>query len=80
MLPVIKKYPLVAGEIAENDNSGSFITQVMNFLDTPATGVPGQSYLAWTWNTDQNPFDLITDYTSGNPNGAYGQTYHDHVI
>lgn len=80
VLPVINRYPLIAGEIGESDNNGLFIAQVMNFLDNPASGVPGQSYLAWAWNTDQPPLDLITGYASGNPNGAYGQTYHDHII
>jgi endoglucanase len=80
ILPVIKQYPLIAGEIGEDDHNGTFITQVMNFLDSPAPGVPAQNYLAWAWNTDFDPYSLITDYYSGNPNGVYGQTYHDHVI
>lgn len=80
ILPVIGQFPLIAGEIGEDDYNGAFITQVMNFLDSPAPGVAAQNYLAWGWNTDLPPYSLITDYYSGNPNGVYGQTYHDHVI
>jgi endoglucanase len=81
ILPVINAYPLIAGEIGENDLNGTFITQVMNFLDSPAPDVPAQNYLAWAWNiADFGPYSLITDYYSGNPNGLYGKTYHDHVI
>jgi endoglucanase len=79
VLPVVKSYPVIAGEIGENDRDGAFITQVMNFLDAPAKNLKPQSYLAWVWNTDQTIYDLITDYASGNPTTPYGQVFKDHL-
>jgi len=79
VLPVMKSYPLIAGEIGENDRAGDFIIQVMNFLDAPATNLHPQSYLAWTWNTDQQTYALITDYTNGNPTTPYGWVFKQHV-
>jgi endoglucanase len=79
VLPVMKSYPLIAGEIGENDRGGDFIIQVMNFLDAPAPNLHPQSYLAWTWNTDQQTYALITDYTNGNPTTPYGWVFKQHV-
>jgi endoglucanase len=79
VLPVMKSFPVIAGEIGENDNGGAFITRVMNFLDTPAKNLKPQSYLVWVWNTDQTIYDLITDYTSGNPTTPYGQAFKNHL-
>jgi endoglucanase len=79
VLPVMKSYPVIAGEIGENDMGGAFITRVMKFLDAPAKNLHPQSYLAWVWNTDQTIFDLITDYTSGNPTTPYGWVFKNHL-
>ena len=79
VLPVMESYPVIAGEIGENDRGGAFITRVMNFLDAPAKNLKPQSYLAWVWNTDQTIFDLITDYTSGNPTNPYGSVFKNHL-
>ena len=46
-----------------------------NLLDWAET--EGQSYLAWSWNTDTTPV-LITDYT-GTPTVDFGQTYQAHL-
>ncbi|HEV2638022.1 MAG TPA: cellulase family glycosylhydrolase [Actinocrinis sp.] len=75
--PVIAKVPLIAGEIGENDCSGSYINPLMNWLDSQGTG-----YLAWTWNDwsggcSSGP-TLITDYT-GTPT-AYGSAYKAHLL
>lgn len=80
VLPVMKHYPVVAGEIGENDLDGAFITRVMNFLDAPGRNVSPQSYLAWVWNTDQTIYDLITDYMSGTPTTPYGSVYKSHLL
>jgi endoglucanase len=37
----------------------------------------GQSYVAWSWNTDTDPV-LVTDYT-GTPTPYFGQTYQAHL-
>jgi hypothetical protein len=82
---VAAKVPLVATEIGENDCMGAFITPLMQWLDGKSSG-----YLAWSWDaygactaatamTRGSPWSLVTDYTSGNPNGAYAQTFHDHL-
>jgi hypothetical protein len=79
ILPVMKSYPVIAGEIGENDAGGDFIVRVMKFLDAPAKKLKPQSYLAWVWNTDQTIYDLITDYTSGNPTTPYGLAFKNHL-
>jgi len=83
---VVAAVPLVATEIGQNDCMGSFVTPLMDWLDTHRAG-----YLAWSWNafgacsagTAQGrggqPWSLITSYTTGAPNGGYAQTFHDHV-
>jgi endoglucanase len=75
--PVIAQVPLIAGEIGENDCSGSYIGPLMSWLDSQGAG-----YLAWTWNDwsggcSSGPV-LITDY-SGTPT-AYGAAYKAHLL
>ncbi len=72
--PVAAKYPLIVGEIGENDCGHGYIDTLMSWLDAH-----NLSYLAWTWNTwdcSSGPA-LITDY-SGTPT-AYGQGFKDHL-
>lgn len=73
--PVMKKVPLVAGEIGENDCADDFIDPLMKWLDARSG-----SYLAWAWNTDfgcaAGP-GLITSYT-GTPT-AFGKGYRAHL-
>jgi hypothetical protein len=74
--PVAASVPLVATEIGENDCSGAFITQLMNWLDAL-----GQSYSPWTWDTwgtNCGNMSLITTY-AGAATQPYGQAYHDHL-
>jgi len=75
--PVIAQVPLIAGEIGENDCSGSYVDPLMSWLDSE-----GASYLAWTWNDwsggcSSGP-TLITDYT-GTPT-AYGAAVKAHLL
>ncbi len=79
IVPLMQNYPLVGDEIGENDNAGSFLTQVMKFLDAPAPGIPAQSYLAWVWTTNQAPYNVISDY-DGTPSTPYGSTYKSHLL
>ncbi|HEV2345533.1 MAG TPA: cellulase family glycosylhydrolase [Actinocrinis sp.] len=74
--PVIAKVPLVAGEIGENDCTGTFINPLMSWLDSQ-----GGSYLAWTWDAwsgacSSGPV-LITDYTGDAT--AFGAAYEAHL-
>ncbi|MET8945753.1 cellulase family glycosylhydrolase [Streptomyces sp. NPDC004542] len=65
--PVAAAYPLVVGEIGENDCAHGYIDTLMNWLDAKNI-----SYLGWTWNTwdcSSGP-SLISDY-NGTPT-AYG--------
>ena len=75
----MKTYPVITGEIGEDDRQGTFITKLMSFLDKPGDSLQAQSYLAWVWNTDQTKFDLIENY-SGKPTTAYGKAYMDHLL
>jgi len=75
---VAAKVPIVATEInAISACDGTFITEIMNFLDTPGNGIPAQNYLAWAWDTDSNP-RIIADYT-GTPQ-CNGATYKAHLL
>jgi hypothetical protein len=70
--PVIASVPVVAGEIGENDCSGSYIDPLTAWLESENT-----SFLAWTWDDwsggcSSGP-TLITDYT-GTPT-TYGAAY-----
>jgi endoglucanase len=73
--PVIKRVPVIVGEIGENDCADGYIDPLMKWLDAR-----GASYLAWAWDAD---FDcaagpgLISNY-SGAPT-AYGKGYRTHL-
>jgi endoglucanase len=78
--------PLVATEIGESDCGDTFISPLMQWLDSKTS-----SYLAWSWDAygpcpppdagnRGSPWSLITDYTSGTPNSTFAQTYHDHIV
>jgi hypothetical protein len=73
--PVIKKVPLIAGEIGENDCAGSYINRLTTWMDTQHA-----SYLAWTWNSDFNCASgpgLIKNY-NGQPT-KFGAAYEAHL-
>jgi endoglucanase len=75
--PVAAKVPIVASEFGAMMNcDGTFITGLLDWLDAPAQGIPGQSYLAWAWDTDSTP-SIIADYT-GTPK-CNGTTYKSHL-
>jgi endoglucanase len=74
--PVIKKVPLITGEIGENDCADGYIDPLMKWLDARSA-----SYLAWAWNADfgcgTGP-GLITNY-NGTPT-SYGKGYRAHLL
>jgi endoglucanase len=74
--PVIKKVPLIAGEIGENDCADDYIDPLMTWLDGRSA-----SYLAWAWNADfgcgKGP-GLITNYKGKATN--YGTGYKAHLL
>jgi hypothetical protein len=74
LAPLTAKVPLIATEIGEQDCAGGFISGVMQWFDAHGAG-----YLGWTWDAWPGQcLVLITDY-AGTPNGAYGQTFKDHL-
>jgi endoglucanase len=79
---VAAQYPVVTGELGENDCGGNYITPLMNFLDSLQNGGAGTSYLAWVyadWNCDSGPA-LITSYdNNGQCTNNYGCTYQSHI-
>jgi endoglucanase len=73
--PVIRKVPVITGEMGENDCGSGYIKSLMPWLDAKHT-----SYLAWAWNADFNCNSgpsLITTY-GGKPTG-YGAGYRAHL-
>jgi endoglucanase len=81
-------FPLVIGESGISAFSASTaalftpaqITDLETWYDNLLTWTEteGQSYLAWSWNTDTDPV-LITDYDAGTPTEDFGQTYQAHL-
>jgi endoglucanase len=74
--PLAAQFPIVAGEMGEDDCSAAFVTQVMTWLDAHH-----QSYLAWTWDTwgaRCSSMSLIQNY-DGTPLPGYGQGVHDYL-
>jgi endoglucanase len=74
VLPVAQKYPIIIGEMGENDCQPTYITALMSWADQNKL-----SYLGWTWNNwdcSQGP-SLITDY-SGTPT-AFGAGLKAHL-
>lgn len=80
--PVLAKVPIVAGEIGDTDTppacNGVFITTVMDFLDNPGNGIPAQSYLAWSWSTDNSP-KILSSYDPVTPT-CDGPFYKAHIL
>jgi len=82
---VMSTVPLVVTEFGERDCASSFVTPLMQWLDSQAMG-----YLAWAWDSygmcmpymsqtaQGQPWSLVSDWT-GTPNGAYAQAVHDHL-
>jgi endoglucanase len=78
--PVMAVVPVVTGELGENDCQGTYITTLMQWLDTNG-GSHGSSYLAWAWypwNCKTGPA-LITNY-NGSCTNAYGCAYRQHLL
>jgi hypothetical protein len=67
---ILAKVPVVATEFGDATNpptcTGAFVTSVMVALDNPGTGLPPQSYLAWSWSTDNMP-KLLSSYNPVTP-------------
>jgi hypothetical protein len=73
--PIAQQYPVITGELGEQDCGHSFVDAYMPWADAH-----GISYLGWTWNTwncNSGPA-LITDY-SGTPT-AFGQGLQAHLL
>jgi len=73
VLPVAQKYPIIIGEMGENDCQSTYISGLMSWADQNKI-----SYLGWTWNTwdcSQGPA-LITDYTGTPTNFGAGLKAH----
>jgi hypothetical protein len=74
--PVLKRVPLIAGEVGENDCAAKYLDSLLPWLDSKSA-----SYLAWTWDDwsggcSSGP-TLITTY-NGAPT-AYGAGYRAHL-
>jgi hypothetical protein len=77
--------PIVVTEFGERTCSNTFVPTLMTWLDGKGLG-----YLAWAWDAYGacmpyasrtqmgQPWSLISDYTTGAPNGGYAQAVHDH--
>jgi hypothetical protein len=71
--PVKSQYPVIAGEMGENDCAHGFIDTIMPWFDSH-----GISYLGWTWTTancSSTPA-LISDYSGTPTNFGVGLKNH----
>ena len=66
--PVALQVPLVLGELGQSDGGTAFVESLMDWMDARKG-----SYLAWTWNTWNDPLDLITRYDGTAT--TYGATF-----
>jgi endoglucanase len=77
--PVAAVMPFEAGEFGEsvsgNDCTTTAVDSLMSWFDQHNAG-----YYAWDWNTWGGCLQLITDYTTGNPNGNWGNDYKNHIL
>jgi PKD repeat protein len=65
--PIATSYPVVTGELGENDCAHGYIDSYMNWADQN-----GVSYLAWAWNTYScNTFPALISNFNGTPT-AFG--------
>jgi endoglucanase len=81
-------FPLIIGESGISAFStasampftSSQITELETWYDNLLTWAEGQgqSYLAWSWNTDTDPI-LLTSYDGGAPTPYFGVTYQAHL-
>jgi endoglucanase len=76
--PVAAQMPFMFGEFGESvdgsDCSTTAVDALMGWADQH-----GASYSAWDWDTWGGCLQLITDYTTGNPNGNWGTDYKNHL-
>ena len=71
--PITQKYPIIVGEIGENDCSYGYINSLMVWLDSKAA-----NYLAWTFNAwDCHSGPALVD-SNWNPTG-FGAGYKSHL-
>lgn len=66
--PVAQQVPLVLGEVGQSDGGTGFVIALLDWMDAR-----NGSYLAWMWNTWNDPLALISDY-NGTPT-PYGQVF-----
>jgi hypothetical protein len=73
--PVRAQYPVITGEIGENDCNHGFIDNILPWFDSHQIG-----YLAWTWNIAScaNTPSLLNDY-KGTPNN-FGIGFKNHLV
>ena len=76
--PVAAQMPFGFGEFGESvdgsDCSTTGVDALMSWADQHGAG-----YSAWDWDTWGGCLQLITDYTTGNPNGNWGTDYKNHL-
>jgi hypothetical protein len=76
--PVAAAMPFDFGEFGESVDGGDCSTTgvdaIMSWADSHSAG-----YYAWDWDTWGGCLQLITDYTTGNPNGNWGNDYKNHL-
>jgi endoglucanase len=76
--PVAAQMPFMFGEFGGSvDGSDCTVTAVnalMSWADQHGAG-----YSAWDWDTWGGCLQLITDYTTGNPDGNWGAAYKNHL-
>jgi hypothetical protein len=76
--PVISQMPFMAGEFGQSvsgrDCTTTGVDALMAWFDQQGAG-----YSAWDWDTWGQCLQLITDYTTGAPNGTWGNDYKNHL-
>ena len=76
--PVAAQLPFMFGEFGESVDGSDCAVAGVNALMSWADQ-HGASYSAWDWDTWGGCLQLITGYTTGNPNGNWGAAYKNHL-
>lgn len=75
MHPIMASYPLIVGEIGENDCADTYVTNLMTDLD-----VHGGNYLGWAWDTyNCSSFPALISNYNGTPT-AFGIGLQNHFL
>jgi len=71
--------PVIVTEFGDHDAPNTDFAPFVGRL-LPRLDAMGISYLGWTWNTWQNPDNVLIKNAAGDPTAGYGVCVHNHYL